>query len=189
VKRVARTGLLSGRAFCQLGFERLGSSSWLCQARAHLDEQNGSPLLRATSGRSPPQHTQRPSGCTGGFAFSGGCFPTRHEPTVSRHARGGSQPAGSSPRPSGPRPYFGLPSEAVFATKVPANGQERKRQPYSEARDVVRFWHVYSSDATQPRCLKTAHPITDRMPRRMSRSAGKAATNETVLSAPLGEFW
>jgi hypothetical protein len=24
--------------------------------------------------------------------------------------------------------YFGLPSEAVFGTKVPANGEERKRQ-------------------------------------------------------------
>src|SRR5712692_4580058 len=98
------TPFSSGRAFCQLGFERLGSSSWLCHSRAHLDEQNGSPLRRATSGRAPPQHTQRPSGCTGGFAFSGGCFSTCHEPIVSRHARGGAQPAGGLRASLPPRP-------------------------------------------------------------------------------------
>ena len=39
----------------------LGFASWSCQPRAHPVEQNGSPFLTATSGRSPPQPEQRPS--------------------------------------------------------------------------------------------------------------------------------
>ncbi len=85
--RAPTPALPSGRAFCQL-VVRLGSSSWLCHSRAHLDEQNGSLLLRANSGRSPPQPTQRPSGCTGGFALIGGRFSTRHERTDRGRARG-----------------------------------------------------------------------------------------------------
>jgi hypothetical protein len=60
----------------QLGFERLGSSSCLCQLRAHGEEQNGSPCLKATSGRSLPHHTQRPFGRTGGSAFISCSFST-----------------------------------------------------------------------------------------------------------------
>src|SRR4029453_4523789 len=36
-------------------------ASWLCHPRAHPVEQNGSPFLTATSGRSLPQDEQRPS--------------------------------------------------------------------------------------------------------------------------------
>jgi hypothetical protein len=39
----------------------LGLASWSCHPRAHPVEQNGSPFLTATSGRSLPQHVQRPS--------------------------------------------------------------------------------------------------------------------------------
>jgi hypothetical protein len=38
-----------------------GVASWSCHPRAHPVEQNGSPFLTATSGRSLPQHGQRPS--------------------------------------------------------------------------------------------------------------------------------
>jgi hypothetical protein len=58
--------------------------------RAQVEEQNGSLCLRATSGRSPPQPTQRPFGCPGGFAFIGCCSSTRHEPTVGRRDRHGA---------------------------------------------------------------------------------------------------
>jgi hypothetical protein len=39
----------------------LGLASWLCHPRAQAVEQNGSPFLTAMSGRSLPQHGQRPS--------------------------------------------------------------------------------------------------------------------------------
>ena len=64
------------------------SVSFSCAASSHFLEQNGSSLRRAISGRSPPQHTQRPFRLAGGFALSVGSVPTRHEPTVSRHPLG-----------------------------------------------------------------------------------------------------
>ena len=49
----------------------LGFASWSCHPRAHPVEQNGSPFLTATSGRSPPQPEQRPSRRREGSARTG----------------------------------------------------------------------------------------------------------------------
>ena len=85
----------SGQAFCQLGFERLGSSGWLSHSRAHLDEQNRSPRLIAVSGRTLP-HGQRPSRRLGGSALigAGGVTTARGcPPRLDHHLTGVAEPS------------------------------------------------------------------------------------------------
>jgi alkylhydroperoxidase/carboxymuconolactone decarboxylase family protein YurZ len=61
-------------------------ASWLCHPRAHPIEQNGSPFLTATSGRSLPQYEQRPS--RGGEGSSNRRLVVqRGKKAVARHRR------------------------------------------------------------------------------------------------------
>jgi hypothetical protein len=122
-----------------------GVAGWSCHPRAHPVEQNGSPFLTATSGRSPPQHGQRPSRRGEGSA--------RIDRWLSNAGRGLSpaitdRTVKDLPRwddPSGPTKVADPASRILFASAPSSRAREARRQASGLGRGSGRRASHYES--------------------------------------------
>jgi hypothetical protein len=123
---------------------------WLCHSRAHPVEQNGSPFLTATSGRSLPQHGQRPFRRGGGSARSACWLPSgTGGPPLLAFAEGRVMPRLSGVDPWSRTKVPGPASRILFAAAPSSRAHEARRQPSGLGRGSGRRASYY--ECTPPR--------------------------------------